>query len=196
MAPEDDLRTQLDELERTLSELRAELDETPSRRDTQRRRRPRPPTPLELLRLTESHTLPTLVATLEATIEALELFRALLRVVDPAARDRPTAVPSGARTAVGRALSELQSTLDGADVPDDPAARDLVTEARDLAADVESRLEASRRGTADPSSGAGVAIDVDDEADAATGDDRATDVDVESELDSIRDDIRDEDGSQ
>ncbi|MDI2598457.1 hypothetical protein QA786_14810, partial [Listeria monocytogenes] len=92
------------------------------------------------------HTLPTLVATLEATIQALELLRGFLRLVDPAASERPTDdVPPGARATVGRALSDLRSALEGTDLPDDPAARELVADARDLAADVESRLDASRR---------------------------------------------------
>ncbi|MFC6988342.1 hypothetical protein ACFQJD_05775 [Haloplanus sp. GCM10025708] len=199
MTAEDDLRTQLDELERTLDALREELDgDRPGR---PRRRRPRPPSPLELLRFTESHTLPTLVATLEATIEALELVRGLLRLADPAATDdRARELPPGARATVGRALSDLRSALEGADLPDDPAARELVTDARDLAADVEARLDDARRGAGEPSSDAGVDVREAGEDGGSTADvadsTSSSDVDVTSELDSIRDEIRGDDADE
>lgn len=190
MNSEDDLRAQLEDLEQTLSALREELDEN------RRPRRPRPPSPLELLRFTESHTLPTLVATLEATIQALELLRGFLRLVDPEASERAVGdVPPGARETAGRALADLRSALEGTDVPDDPVARDLVADARELAADVESRLDATSRPTDEPGGTAGVAIDVRDEGDEKPTD-AAADADVESELDSIRDEIRGEEGDE
>ncbi|MFB6123894.1 MAG: hypothetical protein ABEJ78_10610 [Haloferacaceae archaeon] len=186
MTDDDDLRTQLDELERTLEALREQVDGDGDRwRDDRRRRRPRPPSPLELLRFTETHTIPTLVSTLEATIRTLELVGGLLRLVDPAAsEDGRRPVPPGTRATVGRALSDLRSALDGTTLPDDPAARDLVADARELAADVEARLDDSRTGDSPRDE----RVDVRDGGDA----DDSPDVDVESELDSIRDELRDD----
>lgn len=194
MSDEDDLRTRVDELERTLAALREQLDDDrrATRRSINRRRRPRPPSPGELLRFTESHTIPTLVATLEATIQALELAGGLLRLLDPATPDDSARdVPPGARATVRSALSNLQSALDETDLPDDPAARDLVADARSLAAEVESRLDdAGRR--PDRTGDEGVAVDVREEGasegESSDGDDAS--VDVESELDSIRDELR------
>lgn len=113
---DEDLAALVSELETTLADLRAELaerergpgpdadrgadrherssadrdrrvlDETPERRG--RRRPPRPPSPGELFRFTGDYTIPTVVAVLEATIEALELLQG---VIDLAA-DRKSVV--------------------------------------------------------------------------------------------------------
>jgi len=149
-----DLRERLGELEATLSDLRAEVE-------PRRRGRPRPPTPRELLRVTEEYTIPTVIALLEATIRSLKLLQRLLRLADPerAARAEADAVGSrvsGARDeaadALTRTLAELRRALDEGDLPTDPDSRAIVEEAQSLSAEIESRLRELREepSTRDP----------------------------------------------
>jgi len=248
---DEDLPELLDDLEATLADLRSELRRGPApdrRAEPPRRGRrgqggersdlPRPPSVTDLLGFTERYTLPTLIATLEAAIRALELLQGTLRLVNP---DRSAVEPPnegggaspGARLGSGaagvgreavsgveRALSELEAALAASDVPNDRASTELLGEVRDLSAEVRARLEAAqeagatgrggrrdagRRGDAtDPTRDAdGVAIEVTDGDDPgdpdADGDGRATEdrpeVDVEAELESIRHEVRGEDGT-
>jgi len=183
---DEDLRALVAELEATLSALRAELeaadtsseprskrvertaaevDNEPdadrrSRRTGSRRRSrpPRPPSLSELLRFTEQYTLPTFIATLEATIQSLELLRGALRLADPersafdgsertsrssASRltDGVAGVGRGAVSGVERALTELQTALSESDLPEETDARTLLEDARRLSEDVSERLE-------------------------------------------------------
>lgn len=198
-----DTRELLDELATTLEALRADLDGPETRR---------PPTPRELLRVTEEYTIPTVVATLEAAVAALELLRALLRLSDP---DRSLAegaerAPGGPRLGragesalVGaeRALSEFRRAVEGADLSEEGTAHDLVADARDLSAEVEARLRDARTGEGSPDGRSGtdgrdgavrIEVEADDSADAT--DDGTTErpggVDVDEELDSIRREVR------
>lgn len=203
---DEDLAALLAELETTLSELRSELDDRGGdvrgapgreirRRDGDRGRwtPPRPPTPGDLLRFTTDYTIPTVVATLRATIEALELLRRLLELGGGLDRDRAgdsgrsglPPVLSGARdraaTDVTDALSRLRTELAEADLPEDEASRSVLEDARELTAEIEDRIAASRdavdrerdreRGTnAGDDGGDAVVIDVSD-GDGVSGDD-------------------------
>jgi hypothetical protein len=141
-----DLEPLLEELERTLGDLRSELA------SDARRRPPRPPRVSELLRFTESYTIPTVIAVLEATIRSLELLRQLLRLADPertlgragndALRSQTLATDVGrdAVDRVTRSLEELQRALTEADLPPDADARSIVEDARSLSAEIEQRL--------------------------------------------------------
>ncbi|GAA0258183.1 DUF7547 family protein [Halobaculum roseum] len=75
------------------------LDDTRERRD--RRRPPRPPSPGELFRFTSDYTIPTVVAVLEATIEALELLQGVIDLAapgeTPARRNRGRGARGGRR---------------------------------------------------------------------------------------------------
>lgn len=158
----EELRTLLAELETTLVALREELDD--ERADGPRiprglpgggRRAPKPPRLREVLRFTESYTIPTLIAVLEANVRLLRLGGAALRALDP----ERSAVPSdGGDGAVGRAidagrglstgrlasgLDELNDALSGTDAPN-PEARDLLSDAEELSSEVRDRLRASR----------------------------------------------------
>ena len=230
---DDELEERLDELEDVLGELRRDLEE--SERD--RRGPPRPPSLSDLVRFTEQYTIPTVIALLETTIKSLELLRGTLRLADPgrsvageggATADRLADVRDGASAGLARSLSELRTALSEADLPEEAASRSIIADARDLTAEIESRIEegrreadAARRGDRrddrrsgrddggreaagrderggrddDPSGGRGIRIDVTDpdsdpEAEAAddkeAGDDSAPEVDVESELESIK----------
>jgi hypothetical protein len=195
----DDIRPVLDDLQETLSELRGELDDDATRRERSVRR---PPSPGEFLRFTEEYTIPTLVSLLETTIRSLELLRGVIRLLDP---ERPLSRPaeSSGRDRVTRgasaALTELRRALTEVDLPPEGEARDIVAEARDLSAELQERIEEAE-GREDAGRGTGpVSIDVreagGDGSDEGTGSDRderedAATVDVESELDSIREEVR------
>ncbi|WP_049984899.1 DUF7547 family protein [Halobellus rufus] len=188
---DEDLQTLVEELEATLTALRSELDDRDGAPDTlgttdrpdaergdlerrsrrrvsrERSRPPRPPSVSELLRFTERYTLPTLISTLEATIQSLELLRGALRLADPdrsafdgsdrtgrssTARlgDGVAGVGRGAVSGVERALSELQTALSESDLPEDDDSRDLLEDARRLSEEVSDRLaEASGERDAD-----------------------------------------------
>lgn len=196
-SPRDDeeLEALLSELESTLSELRSELDDGRGRR--RRRGPPRPPSVGELLRFTNDYTIPTVIATLQATIEALELFRRFLELTAGtdrddgrvAARDRSRLSPilsgAGERAAsdASDALSQLRTALAEADLPEDEESRDVVEEARSLSEQIEERIAASRETVArerdrerseDAAADGAVTIDVtegEDGSSTASGDD-------------------------
>lgn len=231
---DEELSTLVAELESTLRDLRAVVDDgtADDRRDAGDADRrasggPRPPTFGELLRFTERYTIPTLIASLEATIEALELFRGLLRLADPESdlpeRERSDSgpLPTGAgdvaaetgRRATAeltRRLRDLRSELSTEELPADDDARNLLTDARELTAELERRLDeatrpadsGARSGTDAETSAApdeAVSIEVtggedaaddpaaesEDDADAAA----SADVDVDSELRSIQEEV-------
>ena len=147
---DDELEERLDELEGVLSELRRDLRET----DRDRRGPPRPPRLSELLRFTEQYTIPTVIALLETTIKSLELLRGTLRLADPgrsvtddagAAGDRIADVRDGASAGLARSLSELRTALTEADLPEEAASRSIITDARDLTVEIESRIQEGRR---------------------------------------------------
>ncbi len=220
---EDDLRDRLDELESTLVELRERLDD--DRRDTPRiprglpgggRRPPRPPRLSEVLRFTEEYTIPTLISILEVNVRLLRLAGAALRALDP----ERSAVPADGDSAVSRAidagqglstdrlrrgLEDLNDALAGTEATD-PEARELLSEAEELSAEIQDRLrEAS--GAADGRQD-GRSADVSEDADAVSidvsdgsGSDEVTEEadspepDVDAELDSIREEVRGDEGN-
>lgn len=230
--PSDDesLSDLLDSLEGTLSTLREELgDESGARPPTPfgDRRPPRPPRMRDILRFTDEYTIPTLVAILEANVRLLKLAQAGIRAVDPErsvfSDSGQTTLSSDLRRAAGDAgrlsadrlassLSDLQRALEEADTPENPEARDLLTDARSLSAEIETRLRESReqtdlsqydrrnwwndelRDSAPEGASKPVRIEVSDEDDEGEerdgGDERdeqdEPDVDVDAELDSIK----------
>lgn len=246
---DEDLADLLDELETTLSDLRAELDA--DRGDGRRGgpRPPRPPSMSDLLRFTEEYTIPAVVTLLEANIRALKATQRVLRMADPeraaraessAARDRLDDAGRTALSQLERSLTDLSNALSSADLPADPESRDIVEDARSLTDEIEDRIaeardrrEARDRGRSVDTKRAasasdseserderrdrserdtgrrdrGIEIDVREEGDegetdesattAGAGSDRdagadesdAEDVDVEAELQSIKDEL-------
>lgn len=211
-----DIADLVDDLESTLRSLREVVEgDAPDReRRSPRRTPPRPPSLGDLVRFTERYTIPALVASLEATIRALELFRAVLRLADPerdldagvrddgrsgvdVAGDLASATGTRAASELRRRLTDLREELAAADQPRNEEARDILQEARELTDELERRL---REAGADDG---GVTIDVDggDGADSAAGNDEGgtatgTDddppggtVDVDAELSSIKEDL-------
>ncbi|KAB1191911.1 hypothetical protein GJR96_00040 [Haloferax sp. MBLA0076] len=153
---DDDILDVLDELGETLDELGSELREERDREVRDRFRNPRPPTFGEVMRFTESYTLPTIIAVLEATIASLELLRRLIRLSDPGRvmEDRRTEsdidvrmreVPRTAVYGVERALDELRKALSEADLPSNSDARDIMEHARSLADELDARITDAER---------------------------------------------------
>ncbi|WP_049936788.1 DUF7547 family protein [Haloplanus natans] len=197
---DEELAVLLADLERTLTDLREAVDEDVRREFRDERPRRRPPTPGEILRFTEEYTLPTAIALLEATVQSLELLRAVLRLVGPGStadevRDRLTARRGPETDAFRDALADLRGALTGAELPEDSAAGSILVDARELTAEIDSRLDEAaadrrrddKRREREPTR-RGVAIDVEEENDDA--------VDVESELASIKESVEDEDGEE
>jgi hypothetical protein len=199
----DDLAALVTELEETLRELRTEVDGNgrrgPPGRGRSRSRTgesalPRPPSPRDLLRFTETYTIPTVVAFLEAAIRGLELLAGAIRLLDgrdprsPDRRDRDGgAILADVSTAAGEraaasgrealarvddALAELQRTYEGE--PEDPTARRLLADARELRGEIDERLAAR-----DPTDGTS-------RDERAPERDRGPTVDVDAELESLK----------
>lgn len=170
-----DLESLVAELTTTLRELQSEARERESRGPV------RPPTPRELLRFTDEVGIPAAILVLEANIRALELLRRTIRLAGgrpPRGSADSGATATGERVEeLGRAtlervdgaLADLQAAIEGR--PEDGEARDLLRDARELRAEIDARLE-----------------------EAPDGDGGGTEVDVEAELDSIRDEVDREDG--
>ena len=189
---DEELADLLADLERTLTDLREAVDED-VRGGRGRPSRRRPPTPGEILKFTEEYTLPTVIALLEATVQSLELLRAVLRLAGPASsagelRDRLESRDGPETAALRDALADLRDALTGADLPEDSAARSILTDARELTAEIDDRLDGAagdrrRERRRDRPSGRGVAIDVEEADDA---------VDVDAELESIKESMAEE----
>ncbi|OAQ53726.1 hypothetical protein HTG_05550 [Natrinema mahii] len=211
---EDELVDAVRELTRTIDALRAELEESGPRRP-----RLRPPTPRELLRATDEVAIPAALAVLETSVRALEAFQRGLRVVrterDVREQTSAAAASTGERadrlrettlSSLDTVLSELQRAASTGQLPADDEARDLLAEARDLRDDVDSRLRAAAEtdpeaADRDRSDGAGgVTIDIEegplDDAspDGADGEPDPA-VDVDAELETLRDQYGEDDSS-
>ncbi|PSP95593.1 hypothetical protein BRC91_01555 [Halobacteriales archaeon QS_4_62_28] len=156
---------------------------------------PRPPTVRELLRLTSDVAIPATILLLRSNIEALKLLQRALRMAD----GRPPTTASGSSDVRARAeqlsmttlskldgaLADLQDAVEGQPSNDD--ARELLEEARQLREDIENRLDERTNGEREPANG---------ETDDRLGGEDDTDVpvDVDAELQSLKDDMVDEDG--
>lgn len=171
----DDLEDRIDELEATLEALRAELG--PERGPMGL---PRPPRPREFLRFTDEYAIPAAVAAMRANIRALELVQAGIRATDAeraagdagrAVRDRATEAGSATLDRLDGALSDLESAMEGRGTPANPEARALLSEARRLNDEIRDRVAVESR----------------------AGESEAVRIDVESELESIREEVGAED---
>lgn len=166
----DELARRLDDLERAIAELREDLTAGESREG-------RPPTRETARRLADEFAVPAIDAALEANIRSLELLRELIRSTDRGRRtpsdDRDPL--SGTVRRFERTLEEIEAALEGSTLPRNADARGLLTEARRLNEAISERLDPSDR--------------VGDEPD----DETVVRIDVESELESIKDELDDED---
>jgi hypothetical protein len=200
---DDDLAALVTELEGTLRELRTEVEGDARGPSAPRERGegpalPRPPSPRELLQFTESYTIPTVVAFLEAAIRGLELLAGTIRLLDgrdprpPERRDDGRGVLADVSTAAGEraaaggrealarvddALAELQRSYEGE--PEDPTARRLLADARELRGEIDDRLTAIERDGEERGDGEAAADD-------GNARDHGPSVDVDAELASLK----------
>jgi len=187
----EDLEPLVADLAETLETLERRLDAEPRRRRT-------------LLRFTEQYAIPTTVAMLEANIRVLEAIGGAIRMAEgrePSERSR-----RGRETALAtldRALSEVSEAVTG--TPTDPEARELLSEARALRDEIRSRVDASAAERTEPhpaGSPGGTTIPVADQRGTESEAEDAPDgVDVDAELDTIREEVHgeqnnDEDGTE
>ncbi|AQL44387.1 hypothetical protein BV210_17425 [Halorientalis sp. IM1011] len=176
-ASDEDLARLAADLARSLRDLQRELEPG-------RRRRLRPPSPRELLRFTDEVAIPGAILILETNVRALRLLQRAIRLSDPdrgLTDERDTAVRDRAvqlsRTTVRKlddVLADVQDAMEGRSTDDD--ARRVLEEARSLRDEIDDRLADSETTDADldvESGGASVPVDVD------------------AELQSIKDDIDD-----
>jgi hypothetical protein len=174
--------------------LRLTADLARSLRDLQRelepRRRGRPPSPRTLLRFADEVAIPAAILVLETNVRALQLLQRAIRLADDrpggsattetAVRDRAADLSRVTLERLDGALADVQDAIEGR--PPDDDARQLLDEARDLRAEIDARLQ--------PDDGA-----VEGPTDAGDEGTETTDVpvDVDAELQSIRDEIDDDD---
>lgn len=163
---------------------------------------PRPPTPRELLRFTDEYTIPTAIAVLEANVRMLEALQGAIRLartgdeVDKRGREaraRTEEFGLEALDQLDNVLSDLQSALDGR--PTDPEARTLLDDARALRREIDDRLretDASRRRPAEWRTTEDTLEDAEGRPasnDASQSREEGVAIDVDSELDSIREEV-------
>lgn len=172
-----DLEARIDELEATLEALRTELGPPGEPMGA-----PRPPRPRQLLRFADDFAIPATIAFLEANVRALELLSAGIRAGDTerrtdeagrAVRDRATSARLATVEQLDRALSELEQAIEGSGLPRNQEARELLVEARRLNREIGERVAGVNR----------------------EGHEEAVRIEVESELESIKDEVAVEDGA-
>jgi hypothetical protein len=161
------------ELAETLTELETELSGG-SRRPQLR----------DLIRFTREVTIPAVILVLRTNIQALKLLQRALAFGDRGGDGRESRLRRRAEEAGRSALTELDSALedlgDALSGTQDSRARDLLGQAQDLQAEVETEL--SRGPGADPGRG--------------VNDTEGVEIDVDAELQSIKDELDEGDGSK
>lgn len=225
---DEDLAADAEELARLLRELRTDLERYERRRRTGPGGVPRPPSARELMAFADQVAIPSLIAILEVNVKLLEALRRTIRLAEGGdrARERGEAATSRGRDVarevsertlqgLAGALSDLQRALDEDAVPEDAASADLVEQVRELRADIEESVERATT-TADTarereraSDDGPTRIDVtgpeesperergDDAEDPEDPDDEV-DVDVDAEIESLKDEygVDDEDDDE
>jgi hypothetical protein len=203
---EDDLERTVGELAATLDELRDELE--PERRTSRVR---------ELVRFTEQFTIPAIIAILETNVRLLEMLQGAIRLADGRLDEGSERTADRAFDAIDGALSDARDALAGA--PGNSDARLLLEQARELRAEAERQVRERRReappesarqgddGPGDERPGVeGSDVEGRNEGDAGSGTRRGVGrksesrerphevpVDVEAELETIRREVGDGD---
>lgn len=187
-ADDPELSSLLTDLTTTLRDLQTEVEpDGPPK--------PRPPTPSELSRFTSEVAIPGLILILKTNIRALQLLRRAIRLANgenpspggnvSEVRDRAERVGRASLSQLDGVLADLQDAVEQR--PNDEEARELLSRARDLRDEVSDQLEANT--PAD-----------DGDQSEATFEKRSdpVDIDIESELRSIKDNMDDveDDGTE
>ena len=178
-ASDEDLARLAADLARSLRDLQRELEPG-------ERRRLRPPSPRELLRFTDEVAIPGAILVLETNVRALRLLQRAIRLADPdrsvtdqrdtAVRDRAVQLSQTTVQKLDDVLADVQDAVEGR--PTDDEAERVLAEARSLRDEIDDRLTAETAST---------------DQDSAPEADAAVPVDVDAELQSIKDDLDDGD---
>ncbi|QSG06260.1 DUF7547 family protein [Halapricum desulfuricans] len=162
-----DVERQLAELTRAVAQLRDQLE-----RERRPLAAPRPPRADELRQFTSEVAIPGAILLLETNVRALRLFQRTIRLADGVdTQDGGDSVSQRAERAGSKALSRLENALEDVQSaldsqPPDSEARDLLEDARRLQSELEDQL-----GKTDEPVETGPSVD------------------VESELESIREQV-------
>jgi hypothetical protein len=177
------------ELAQLLTDLTTTLRELEQEVEPERPQGPRLPTPSELSRFTSEVAIPGLILILRTNVRALQLLQRALRLAD-GRNPSPDSAVSEARTRaeeVGRAslaqlddvLTDLQSALEAR--PENEQADELLSRARELREQVQDELAEDGTSPEEQGDGADPGMDQSD----------AVGIDVESELQSLKDNLDD-----
>lgn len=184
-----------EDLERTVGELAATLDELRDELEPEQR----PSRVRDLVRFTEQYTIPAVIAILETNIRLLEMLQGAIRLADGRLDREGERTADRAFDALDGAFSDVRDAIAG--TPENPEARRLLEEARDLRAEAERRVEERRRDDRPESARQGDDRPGDElPGDELPGDERGTPerareardgphevpVDVEAELETIK----------
>lgn len=211
-SPEDeDLAVVADELATELRALREELEDGRPEPPRGPLGLPRPPSPREFMQFADEVAIPGLIALLEANVKLLEALQRAIRLADRGRRTRDRSREAGStavegaeavsRRALDRlqtGLEDLQTAIEGGAVPEDRVGGDLLSDIRRLQEEIDERIAESRRtggeeGHTTRRTGAGNGTGyVGDEANDEE-DDGGVPVDVDAELDSLKDRYGDRD---
>lgn len=162
---------------------------------------PRPPTPRELLRFTDEYTIPTAIAVLEANVRMLEALQGAIRLaragdeVDKRGRETRVRTEELGLEALDRlddVLADLQGALEGR--PTDTEARTLLDDARALRHEIDDRLRMANDSRRRPverrtAQNARNAEGLPKNDDGSHSRQEGVAIDVDSELDSIREEV-------
>jgi hypothetical protein len=165
------------ELAELLADLTTTLRELQEEVEPDRPPRPRLPTPEGLSQFTSEVAIPGLILILQTNIRALQLLQRAIRLAngrDPSpdgtvsdVRSRAEQVGKASLSQLDTVLDDLQSALESR--PEDEDARELLSRARNLHEEVREELDAD-----------GTSAEFDDGS-------QPVDIDIESELQSIKD---------
>jgi hypothetical protein len=172
---EREIAARLEELDRTISELRESLDDeaensdSPAQRPTAERptddtRSFNPPSVGDVLQFTEEYTIPTAIAVLEATIDSLKLLQGLLRVANPSQktfaretneRSNPVGdqVARASREAISgleRTMDDLQRALANDELPPEEVPAELLREVRQLSEEIQTEVQTPQHSKREP----------------------------------------------
>lgn len=191
---EDENEELLDRIERLERRMDALVRDHRSSRS--RSRFPQPPSIGELVRFTDDYVLPAGIAFLETNRRFLELIQGSIKLIRQERRTHATTssapgqpVDLGRRALVrlDEAIEEAQTVLQNGRLPRNEEARSIMQDARAIRAEIERRLEELEAG--DQPSG-----DDDPEMESPdTPGEATTAIDVDSELESIKSEMADDD---
>ncbi|WP_254862932.1 DUF7547 family protein [Halovivax gelatinilyticus] len=192
-----------DDLAEALSELAEAIEALGESAEPDRRRGLRPPTPAQLLRATDDVAIPTLIAILETQVRVLESIQRATRLLryDQRVRDRASTSTRRSRRSTAErtdaVLDQLGATIDQlrSQLPadEDDRVEASLDRTQSLFEDLERRLT-GREGDSKPADvDRGFEIEIDerpssdiDPTDGRSGGRDQVDVDVEAELDTLR----------